>query len=143
MRWKEAFRWKVRGNTRNSNVQYTKLGNLAESPAYMVKYFYCYIILMFPWLQICYQFIFIFYYHCHFMCSWNIDCQCTLYYADENLIYIYIYMCVCVFHKRIPALKFKYLLNVRGENCDMELIISFFYLNPRIHKLWLLTIPDM
>lgn len=37
--------------------------------------------------EVCYWLIFVFYYHCNFMCSWNIDCLCTLHYADANLIH--------------------------------------------------------
>jgi hypothetical protein len=92
----------------------------------------------FPGYKVCYWFIFIFYYHCNFMCSWNIDCQCTLYYAMKGS-YICIYRC---FTKEFQIWNLN-IYWIREENTWHANGNVIFYSNPHIQNLWLFTTWDM
>jgi len=87
MKRTEALHLKVRGYIRKwyDCVQCTKLRCCVESIAWMVILF---LLLELTQYEVCDWLVFVFYYHCRFMYSWNIDCLCTLRYTDANLIHI-------------------------------------------------------
>jgi hypothetical protein len=100
IRWTEAADWKVRPHQEYE----CPLNKTGGSITWMVIVFLLLVLYWcFPDYEVCYWRTFIFYCHWHLMCSWYINCLCTLYHSASS------YKNACIF-------KYKYLLFVIRQN---------------------------